>query len=282
MSIRIIVDSASDINQKEARELGIDVIPMKVTFKNEEFLDGVDLLPNDFYEKLIESNELPKTSQVNPFDFEKYIKKAKENNEEVLIITISSKLSNTYQSAIIASSEFDEGVYVVDSMNVSVGERMLVLYALKLIKEDKSIKEVVDILNQIKNKICIMARVDTLEYLKKGGRISSLVAFAGELFSIKPVVALIDGKVKMIGKARGSKNANNLLNKIVEEKGGIDFSMPFGAIYSGLTDLTLQKYIKDSAHLWKDYVSDVPIHPIGSTIGTHVGPGAVGLAFFQK
>ena len=127
-----------------------------------------------------------------------------------------------------------------------------------------------------------MAMLGTLEYLKKGGRISKAVAFVGNLLSIKPVVGLVDGEVKMIGKAMGSKKGNNLLTKLVGEKGGIDFSMPYGTIWSGLERTVLDKYIKDSSALWADHVDDVPAYIVGSTIGTHVGPGAVGVAFFAN
>ena len=124
--------------------------------------------------------------------------------------------------------------------------------------------------------------LNTLEYLKKGGRISAVAAFAGKLLSIKPVVAVIDGEVKLIGKALGSKNASNLLNKLVLDKGGIDFNMPFGVIWSGLDNSLLKKYLADSSHLWKNEVDNVPAYSIGGTIGTHVGPGAIGVAFFEK
>ena len=132
-----------------------------------------------------------------------------------------------------------------------------------------------------KNKINIIAIVNTLEYLKKGGRISSAVAFAGSMLSIKPVLSVVDGKVELIGKAMGSKKATNHLNRIVEEK-GIDFSMPYGVFWAGLDRSVLDKYIKDSAALWQDYTDNIPAYILGGTIGTHVGPGAVGVAFFEK
>lgn len=127
-----------------------------------------------------------------------------------------------------------------------------------------------------------MALLGTLEYLKKGGRISSTVAFAGALISLKPVIGLVDGEVKLIGKALGSRKGNNLLNKLVQEAGGIDFSMPFATIWSGLDGSLLEKYMKDSANLWAEHTDSVPKHMLGATIGTHIGPGAVGVAFFEN
>lgn len=280
--IKIIVDSASDISQNEAKQLGITVLPMTVSFGEQDFLDGINLSHNEFYEKLIENTDFPKTSQVNAYAFEEEYKKLTANGDQVLVITVSSKLSGTYNSALQASKDYVNQVFVVDSLNVAIAERLLVSYALQLIKNNKSITEIVDMLNEKKTKINLMAMLNTLEYLKKGGRISAAVAFAGKLLSIKPVISVVDGEVKLVGKALGSKNASNLLNKLVLEKGGIDFTMPYGVIWSGLDDTLLKKYVMDSSHLWQNEVDNMPAYSIGATIGTHVGPGAIGVAFFQK
>ena len=282
MSVRLIIDSASDISNAEAQKLGICMIPMLINIADEEFLDGVELSPKQFYEKLVESDALPKTSQINEYRFSEVFERELKSYDELIVISISSKLSGTYASAVRAAEKFNGKVFVVDSLSATVGERLLAQHALHLLKEGKSAKETVDVLNVVKKNLRIMAMVGTLEYLKKGGRISSAVAFAGELLSIKPVIAVVEGEVKLVGKAMGSKKANNLLNKLVQESGGIDFSMPFGAIYSGLNDALLQKYIADSAALWKNHADNVPIYPVGGTIGTHVGPGAIGVAFFKN
>jgi len=282
MSVKIIIDSASDIDLNEAEELGIGLVPMEVRFAEEEFLDGINLSHKEFFEKLIESVELPKTSQINPYTFEEKINEFVGQGHEVVIITISSKLSGTHRSALEAAKKFDGKVFVVDSLNACIGERILCEYALKLIEQGLSAKEVAKKLDEVKSKINVLALLDTLKYLKKGGRISAITAFAGEMLSIKPVVGVIDGEVKMVGKAVGSKKGNNLLNSLVEKKGGIDFDMPFGVVWSGLDNSMLNKYIEDSGHLWKDFAKTVPAYMIGSTIGTHVGPGAIGVAFFEK
>ena len=282
MAVKIVIYSESDISVEEGEQLGIQVIPMVVTFGTQEFLDGQDITPTEFYEKLIENRELPKTSQISEFRFEEVLQPIVNKGDEVVLITLSSKLSATNASATLCAKKFNGKVFVVDSLSAAAGERVIALYALRLAKEGKTAKEIATELDRVKEKICIMAVIDTLEYLRKGGRISSATAIAGTLLSIKPVVAMVDGKVKMIGKAMGSKKGNNLLNKIVAEKGGIDFTMPFGAIYSGLDRTMLDKYIKDSSHLWENQVKEVPVYAIGATIGTHVGPGAVGVAFFSK
>ncbi len=282
MSIKIITDSASDITQEEAEKLGIDVIPLIVSFGDEEYLDGINLSQKQFYEKLIETDTLPKTSQITPFRFTEVFEKLTSNGDEVIVITISSKLSNTYNSAVLASYDFEDKVYVIDSFTATAGEKILCEYALRLVKEGLDVKEIVNKLNEAKGRIRLLAVIDTLEYLKKGGRISRTVAFAGELLNIKPVISVEDGVVKLVGKARGSKKANNLLNELIDKKGSIDFTMPYTTLYSGLSDLMLKKYIEDEKHLWKDSTDYIPICNVGSTIGTHVGPGAIGVVFFSK
>lgn len=128
----------------------------------------------------------------------------------------------------------------------------------------------------------VLALLDTLEYLKRGGRISKTAALAGNLLSIKPVITIADGEVAVLGKARGSKNGCNMLREEIAKCNGIDFSMPLCLGYTGLEDSLLQKYIEDNTDLWKSYVEELPISSIGSTIGTHTGPGGICVAFFSK
>lgn len=281
MAVKILIDSASDIDKEEADKLGIELVSMQVRFGEEEYLDGVNLSKRKFFEKLIESSELPKTSQINPFVFEEKFDKLTKEGFEVVAITLSSKLSGTYRSAVEAAKKFAGKVYVVDSLNACIGERLLCQYALRLVEQGLSGQEIADNLNKVKGRINLLALLDTLLYLKKGGRISAVTAFAGQVLSIKPVVGVIGGEVKMVGKAIGSKKGNNLLNMLAEKK-GIDFDMPFGVVWSGLDDTMLKKYIEDSSSLWKGKVDDIPSYMIGSTIGTHIGPGAIGVAFFEK
>lgn len=281
MAVKIMIDSASDISIAEAKELGVIMMPMIISFGEQDYNDGVDLLPTEFYEKLIESDVMPKTSQISQYRFEEAFEEYTKNGDQLVVITISSKLSGTYNSAKLASENFVGKVFVVDSLSAAIGERLLCQYGLRLVDEGLSAQEVANTLDVAKNKINIIAIVNTLEYLKKGGRISSAVAFAGSMLEIKPVLSVIDGKVELIGKAMGSKKATNHLNRIVEEK-GIDFSMPYGVLWAGLDRSVLDKYIKDSAALWQDYTDNIPSYILGGTIGTHVGPGAVGVAFFEK
>ncbi|MBQ8623075.1 MAG: DegV family protein [Oscillospiraceae bacterium] len=281
MSLQIIVDSGSDILPNEAKELGITHLPLKVVFGDDEFEDAVNLTHKDFYEKLIESDTLPTTCQITPAAYEAAITSAIEAGNDVLIITLSSKLSGTYQSACIAAENFGNRVEVVDSLNATLGIRVLVQLATAMRDEGKNIHEIAAVLNEEKKKIRLLALLDTLEYLKKGGRISKAVAFAGTMLSIKPVVTVADGEVVLVGKARGSRQGNNLLRELVLQR-GIDFSKPLCLAYSGLSDTLLQKYIEDSADLWQHQTQNLPVATVGCAIGTHVGPGAVAVAFFEK
>lgn len=207
------------------------------------------------------------------------------DGDKVIAITISSKLSGTYSCAKNAAKSYRGQVFVIDSLNAATGERILCDYALRLIRENSDAAHIADELNEMKKKIQVIAVVDTLKYLRKGGRISGVTAIAGELLSVKPVVSVVDGEVKLVGKAIGSKRSNNLLMQLVEKCGGIDFSMPYGLMYSGLSDEYLKKYLCDSEALWRDHIDDsvdIPTYLIGSTIGAHIGPNAVGVAFFSN
>lgn len=283
--VKILVDSASDVTEEEAKNLGISMLPMEITFGDETFLDGVNLSHERFFEMLIESADLPKTSQINEFRFNEEFEKLTSDGSELVVITLSSKLSGTYNCARNAAKNYAGKVFVVDSLQATIGIRILCEYAIRLVKENRSAKDIAKLLDDKKAKIKLMAVLGTLKYLKKGGRISSLVAFAGEMLSIKPVVSVVNGEVKLVGKAMGSKKGNNLLTQLVEKSGGIDFSMPYALAYSGLSDEFLNKYLKDSKPLWEKHVDSpesIPSYMIGSTIGTHVGPGAVAVAFFAK
>lgn len=277
--VKIITDSTADFTAAEAAELGIDIVHLRTRFGDEEYVDGIGLSPMQFYEKLVESDVMPCTSQPSPAEFESAFSAALETADEVVAITISAELSGTYQSAVIAAGGFDGRVRVVDSRSASIGEQILVRYAARLASEGRPAAKIESLLAENRSRICVLALLDTLEYLKRGGRISAAVAFAGGVLSIKPVVTLRDGAVALVGKARGSKNGGNLLNQLVE-KHGIDFSMPYLLGYTGLSDALLMKYVSDSAALWRSHADELPVTSIGSVIGTHAGPGGIAVAFF--
>ena len=279
MKTRIIVDSTSDL-MPEARAR-VSVVPLTVHFGDEEFIDGVTIDHKTFYEKLVETDVHPTTSQATPASFMAEYEKAAQAGESAVVITLSSKLSGTYQSAVIAAGDY-ENIYVVDSGSVAIGGGILVELALRLLDQGLEAPEIAAQLEAEKEKVRIVALLDTLEYLKKGGRISKTVAFAGAVLNIKPVVSVTDGEIQMLGKARGSRMGNNLLVQEIEKAGGVDFSKPVLLGYTGLSDALLLKYIEDSRQLWEGGLDQVRYTSIGSVIGTHAGPGAIAVAFFKN
>ena len=279
MKTRIIVDSTADLLPEQKSR--VHTVPLTVHFGQVEFIDGVTIDHKTFYEKLIESDVLPTTSQATPDAFMTELEKAKEAGESAVVITLASDFSGTYQSAMIAAAEY-ENVFVVDSGSAAIGTGVLVELALRLLDEGKTAKEIAKLLEEEKKKIVIVALVDTLEYLKKGGRVSKTVAFAGTVLNIKPVLSVIDGQIHMLGKARGSKMGNNLLVQEIDKAGGIDFSKPVLLGYSGISNALMEKYIEDSRHIWEGNMPQVRYTTIGSVIGTHAGPGAVAVAFFKN
>lgn len=279
MKTRIIVDSTADLTPEYKER--VQIVPLTVYFGEQEFIDGVTIDKKAFYEKLIETNVSPTTSQPTPDAFINEFEKVKEAGESAVVITLSSKLSGTYQSAKIAAEEY-ENIYIVDGMSATVGTGILVELAIRLSDEGKSAKEIAEILDSEKEKVLVVALIDTLEYLKRGGRISKTAAMVGGVLNIKPVISVDGGVVNILGKARGSKMGNNLLIEEIEKSGGVDFSKPVLLGYTGNSDDMLLKYIEDSKKLWDGNLDEIRYETVGSVIGTHAGPGAVAVAFFKK
>lgn len=280
MAIKIITDSTSDISKEEAIELDINVVPLKVFIDNEEYLDGETITHDEFYTKLKEAKEFPTTSQPNPEQFLKYFEMAKNENDTVIAILISSKLSGTTQSAKIAKelSGYDD-IYIIDSLNTITGLRLLVEYAVKLRDEGKSPSDIVNTIEQAKNRIVLTAFVDTLDYLHKGGRLSKTSAIIGTILNIKPLIYLKDGELGVFGKARGINGAINQVVDSIKERDEIDDTMPVYFGYTHIKDACLEfkKLAEDKYGL-----KDTRIHSIGAIVGAHVGEGAAAVVYLHK
>lgn len=275
--VRIIVDSTADLlPQDRAR---VSLAPLTVHFGDTEYIDGVTITADEFYQKLAVSKELPHTSQATPFAFGELFEQAVAEGDTVVAISCSSRLSGTYQSAAIAAEDYPGKVFVVDTLNIAISESIMVTYALQLVDQGLSAEQIAAELTQVRDKVRLMAVVDTLEYLQRGGRVSKTVAIAGGLLSIKPIIGIVDGKIEMLGKARGNKQANALMNKEAE-KLGIDFDKPILLGYTGTNDALLQKYIQESGATWGD--RQLPTTIVSAVVGVHAGPGAVAIAFFCK
>lgn len=280
MSIRIIVDSTADTPKKIEERL--TVVPLTITFGAEEFIDRVTIDYQTFYEKLETSEILPVTSQATPYAFEEPFRRAVEDGDTVIAITVSSKLSGTYNSATLAAAEFPGKVFVIDSKTVAMGIGILAEYALSLVDKELDAETIVEKIKKKREDIRLYAYLDTLEYLKKGGRISKAAAIAGGMLNIKPVAEIADGEVKILSKARGVRQAASALTKFVEDAGGINCNEPFLFGYTGTSDETLKKYISENEELYMESLTLPEYTPIGSVVGTHAGPGAVAVAFFAK
>lgn len=278
MKTRIIIDSTTDMLPELKSQL--TVVPLTVHFGNEEYIDGVTIDHHRFYEMLVELDTLPTTSQATPEAFNQVFRTLEEG-EGAVVLTLASSLSGTCQSAMIAAADY-QNIHVVDTGTAAIGAGILAELAMQLAKEGMSAVEIAARLEQEKQRIRIVALVDTLEYLQKGGRVSKALAIAGGLLNIKPVLSVKNGEITMLGKARGSRQGNNLLVTEIQKAGGVDFDMPVLLGYTGLSDALLQKYISDSAALWEESRETLRVTPIGSVIGTHAGPGAIAVAFFAN
>ena len=278
--IKILVDSSSDIDFEEAKKLGVELIPMEVLIDGVVYHDGIDLSHEEFFRLLGECHSFPQTSQISEYRYREKFEELTKNGDSVIVICLSSGLSSTYNQAVLASKDF-ENVYVVDSLTASIGEIILIKYALRLVKKGLDVETIVEKLNEKKKRIRVFALMGTLKYLKKGGRISTLVALAGTMLNIKPVICFENGVVKFAGKTIGFKKGINLLKDLVKKTSGLDLDMPYTVGYSCSDKETLDNFVDECKDLWNGD-NNVSKRMIGSTIGSHIGPGAVAITYFEN
>ena len=279
--IRILTDSASDILPAEAEQLGVTVIPLNVTLEDGTVLrDGVDMTPDEYYATLAQCHKLPTTSQPSPELFERFFLEAAAAGDEVIGIFLSHELSGTYQCAKLAADMANvDNVLFIDSENVCLGEAQLVRLAVRLREAGKTAGQIAAVLEHAKEHLHLVAVIDDLKYLRKGGRLPAAVAVAGGMLGIKPLIAIQEGKVAMAGKARGLPGAYVALFKKIEELGGINDAVPALAGYTVSTRETapILTYLQDNLQ-----TAEPLVRQIGCVIGTHAGPGAFGFAFFDQ
>ena len=282
MSVKIITDSGSDIPQDYAKKVGIRVIPLVFRFDDkEEFLDGVSLSSYEFYKRLEESENLPKTSQISPYKYSEVFKEETADGSDAVYLSISSGVSGCFQSATLAASDFDGKVKVFDSKHFCISLRVLAEYALRLAKEGKSADEIMEELEKAREKVRIIAVFATLENLRKGGRLSGAAAFVGEVLSIKPMITITDGGVDVLDKVRGMKKGYHWMRDYIEKEGGIDLSMPYAIAYSGTDDSNIKGFVEGNRDLYNND-PDIPLSYVVATVGTYAGPGAIATAYFVK
>lgn len=277
--IRILVDAASDYPAEELKGKNIDLIPIRVTIGDTTYLDGVDLNRNDFYRLLEETGEFPKTSQPSPQEFLDIFEEVKEKGDELVCILLSSALSGTFQSAMLAKEMAGyDGIYLVDSLSATYTIKVMADYACRLRGEGISAGEIAERLDAIKARVRVLAALDTLEYLSRGGRLSKTAAAIGDMANIKPIITITrEGKVGILGKSLGKNKAICAIKKQLQEL-SIDDSFPVYSIYSFGTDNCAkfeEKLEQEGYHTGRRM-------QIGPTIGSHIGPEAFGIIFVTK
>ena len=279
MKVQIIVDSTVDM--PEHSRSACRVVPLTVHFGEESFIDGVTLNKQDFYRRLAEGGALPTTSQATPAAFQSVFDEVTRAGDSAVVITLASQFSGTYQSACIAAEDY-ENIYVVDSRTAAIGSGIPAEYALRCAEQGMEAGALAALLEKKREDVRLFALLDTLEYLKRGGRISKTVAFAGGLLNIKPLITVEDGEVLVVGKARGAKQGMALLTEKLLSDGGINFDLPILLGYSGTDASNLEQYRADSREIWQGRGDTLPSTLLCSVIGTHTGPGVVAAACFKN
>jgi DegV family protein with EDD domain len=280
MGIRIITDSSADFDLAAAKRRGVGVVPMSIQFGGASFVDGKSITHDLFYRLLQERKENPSTSQPSPADFLRVFEEAKAASEPAVVILLSGALSGTLQSAEVAKEMCGyDPIYIVDSMTATAGIQILVNYACKLRDSGLPAPEIAQAVENIKDKVRIFAVIDTLEYLRRGGRLTGLQAGLGAMARLKPVIAVRDGKVSIVGKALGTGAAVKQLMKLLTEH-PVDDAYPSYFLYSddkSREELLLPKLKGQNMLPLRLHYSSV-----GPTIGTHIGPGALGIAYMER
>ena len=281
----IFTDSACDITPEVLKEWGVRCVSLAFRFDHidQDFLNE-DMPIKEFYQNMRDGH-VAKTNAVNAETFRENFEPVLAEGTDILYLGFSSGLSTTFQQGKLAAEDLaekypDRKIIAIDTLCASAGEGLIVKLVLDKKNEGATIEEAAAYAGALIPKLAHWFTVEDLVYLKRGGRVSPTVALAGTLLGIKPVIAVEDGEVAILGKARGSKNGNNMLMTLVEKSGGINFDLPYCLAYTGLSDALLQKYIADSASLYVGKAEKLPVYTIGSTIGTHAGPGAIAVAFF--
>ncbi len=277
MAVHIITDSTSDLTVQEAQELNVHLIHMRVIFEDGVFTDGIDIDKEQFYAKQSQAKTLPKTTQVNPQEYCDAFQPLVENGDEAVAILMSSKLSGTFQSAVIAKDMLENGerLHLVDSLNVTIGEGLLVREAVRLRDAGKSAAEIASTLEELRCQVRFIAFIGTLKYLKMGGRISASTAALGTVLNISPVVAIVDGEVKSVGRVRGSQK---ILSYTLDFAAHYPVDSRHCVMFGHSRCLEVMEPYRDKIvqalgiqdHAWDE---------LGAVIGVHAGPGCYGLAY---
>ena len=272
--IQILCDSITDLPIEIIEKHNVDIVPLTVIFNEKEYLDRVDITNKEFYKMLRESETMPKTSQATYAQFVEFFEKYKD--DEILYLAGSSAASGTYQSAILAKGDVDANITIFDTLNLSLGSGLLVIKACEMVEQGLSVDEIVKNLETLRNDALVTFSVDTLEYLKKGGRISSTKAALGSLLNIKPILTVNDGLVVQKSQVRGKKQIfTNLVNSVVEKYGD---DLTNKTVILGCGDNNEDLETLRETLLKNAKVKNVYDVNIGCVICSHSGPGVVGIS----
>jgi len=276
-AVKILVDSTCDIAPEEAAQLGLIVIPMNILFGETVYRQDIDITTAEFYEKLAESKISSTSTQLTPYDLEQVYREAAADGSEIVAIHLSSALSGTYQSAVLAARQVT-GIYPVDSRSATIGTALLVRIAVKMRDSGKSAAEIARQLAALGERVRLLAYIPTLKYLVRGGRLSATAGALGGMLNIYPLVSVQDGALKSVGKARGANAARREIAQLMEAE-GID--KEYGVVFGHAAALnSMAEMEAELAELTKGcvcYRCD-----IGAVVGVHSGPGAVGVAFIAR
>lgn len=278
--IRILTDSTCDLERERAQELGVEIIPITIHFADRSYVAGEEITTAEFYEKLSQAETLPTTSQITPIRFEEIFRRYVEAGDEIIGLFISSRLSGTYQSAMVARDAVaPEKIYIVDTLNVTFGAAILIEEAVKMRSRGMSADGIASGIAKLVPRIRIAAYADTLKYLKMGGRISAATAVLGGALGILPMIAVQNGEVISIGKVRGQRNAFQFLLRYMEEyRRCPEYPLVFAHSNS---PAALERFLCFCAEKGIRKKDSFVIN-IGSVVGTHLGPGAVGVAYVEE
>lgn len=279
-NLKIVCDSLSDIPKELINKYDIEIVPLTVILDGKEYKDGVDISTDDFYKTLRNTNAYPKTSQATYAQFKEVFEKYTNEGKSVLYIAGSSVATGTYQSAVMAKNDTEGEIYTYDSKAFSYVIGVLVVRAAQLAEEGKNVDEIMDEIEKLRDKTKVLFSVDTLEYLQKGGRISSTKAAIGSILNIKPILDMKDGLVAQVCQVRGKKNVISKMVEIIKEDSGTDFSNDIICI--GYSDdfkerEKLTQVIKDEFN-----PKDIIYFQIGAAVGAHAGPGVTGIVWLSK
>lgn len=280
MGIRIIIDSTSDVTEDIIKKHNIKMVPLTVNFGEESYKDKIELSSTEFFKKLVNAEKLPTTSQVSPGTFVETFSEILLEGDQILGIFLASELSGTYDSALIAKNMIgSDNIQIIDSKSVCLGAFALILEAIKLVEQGRQIDEIVEELEKVKENIVAVAGLDTLKYLEKGGRLSKGQAVVGSLLNIKPILEIKDGKLSVIEKVRGKNKTIKWFDEWIE-KNEFDLSNKTLLLFyaQNYDQLKILRKALESKYKIKNIIEQ----EVGAVIGTHAGPGVLGLGFLNK